>query len=96
MTTVVCFFRVADFDAFRPGYERALEEIPGVRTFRLWRGQDDPNLVAIAETFDSREIAQAIWTSPQTQEAMIADGIDMSSVRFEYLDEVAFGSPEAS
>lgn len=93
MTTVLCFFRVADFGHFQRGYERALEEIPGVRSFRVWRGQDDPNLVAIEETFDSREVAQALWTDPRTQEAMIADGIDMSSVRFEYLDAVSSGSP---
>jgi hypothetical protein len=88
MTTVLCFCRVADYDAWRPGYERALEAFTEIRSYRIWRGQDDPNLVAIEETFDSREIAQAVWDNPQTEQAMRDDGIDMSSLRIEYLDEV--------
>ena len=34
---------------------------PDVRSYRVWRGQDDPNLVVITETFDSREVAEALW-----------------------------------
>ena len=83
MTTVLCYCRVADYDAFRLGYDYAVGVTPGVRTFRVWRGQDDPNLVAIEETFDSREAAEVAWTSPETQAAMAADGIDMSSIRIE-------------
>ena len=62
-----------------------------LRSWRLWRSQDDPNLIAIIETFDSREIAEPIWTSPETKAAMEADGVDMSSVRIEFLDEVDAG-----
>ena len=69
---------------------------PGVRTFRLWRGQDDPNLVTIEETFGTREEAQAAWTSAEAQAAMEADGVDMSSVRIEYFDEVDSGKPAES
>ena len=29
MTTVLCTCRVADYDAFRPGYDKALERVPG-------------------------------------------------------------------
>ncbi len=91
MTTVFCRCRVADYDAFRPGYDRAVEVTPGLRSSRLWRGQDDPNVVLIEETFDSRGAAEAVWTSPVTQAAMAEDGIDMSSVRIHYMDEVASG-----
>jgi hypothetical protein len=94
VTTVLCTCRVADYDAFRPGYDRAMNAIPDIRSYRLWRGQDDPNLVVIEETFDSRGIAEAIWTSPETMAAMAADGIDMSSLRIEYLDEVDSGAHE--
>jgi hypothetical protein len=66
---------------------------PGVRTFRLWRGQDDPNLVVVEETFGTRGEAQAAWTSAETQAAMAADGIDMASVWIEYFDEVDSGEP---
>jgi hypothetical protein len=91
-TTVLCICLVDDYDAFRPGYEKALEAFgEHIRSWRLWRGQDDRNLLVVEETFDSRETAEAIWTDPRTQAAMKADGIDMSSVRIEYLDEVDSG-----
>ena len=92
MTTVLCTCRVADYDAFRPGYDRAVKAVSDrLRSWRLWRSQDDPHLIVVEETFDSREVAEALWTSPQTAAAMEADGVDMSSVRVEYLDEVASG-----
>ena len=93
MTTVLCHCRVADYDAWRPGYEHALQVTPGIRTFRVWRGQDDPNLVMVEETFDTRAEAQAAWTSAETQAGMEADGIHMSSVWIEYFDEVDSGKP---
>jgi hypothetical protein len=42
----------------------------------------------IVETFDSREIAERAFTSEQTRELMAADGIDMSSLRFDFYDEI--------
>jgi quinol monooxygenase YgiN len=93
MTTVLCRCRVADYDAWRPRYDHALQVTPGIRTYRIWRGQDDPNLVVVEETFDSREQAQAMWTSPETEAAMVADGVDMSTVSVEYFDEVGSGTP---
>ena len=91
MTTVLCHCRVADYDAWRRGYDHALKVTPGVRSFRAWRAQDDPNLVMVEETFDTREQAQTAWTSAETQAAMEADGIDMSSVWVEYFDEISSG-----
>jgi quinol monooxygenase YgiN len=93
MTTVLCHCRVADYDAWRPGYDRAVQTTPGVRTYRLWRAQDDPNLVMVEETFDTRAEAEAAWTAAEVQAAMEADGIDMSSVWVEYFDEVDSGTP---
>ena len=92
MTTVFARFRVADYDAFRPGYDRAVATFNEIRSYRIWRGQDDPNLVLITETFDSRAIAEALWASQETRDAMTADGVDMSSVQIEYLDEVGSGA----
>jgi hypothetical protein len=84
-------FRVADFDAWRKGYERAIASPLGadLRSHRVWRGQDDPNLVLIEETYASRELAQAAIDDPATREAMEADGIDLSSLQLDYLDEVS-------
>lgn len=89
MTAVHCTCRVADFEAFRLGYDKALEMFADqIRSRRLWRGEDDPNPIVIEETSDSREAAEALWTHPASKTAMEADGIDMASVRIEYLDEV--------
>ena len=93
MTTVLCHCRVADYDAWRRGYDHALKVTPGVRSSRAWRAQGDPNLVMVEETFDTREQAQVAWTSAETQAAMEADGIDMSSVWVEYFDEVSSWEP---
>ena len=43
----------------------------------------------VEETFDTREEAQEAWTAPEVKAAMEADGIDMSSLWFDYFDEVA-------
>ena len=88
MTTVLCHCRVADYDVWRRGYDYAVKVTPGVRSFRAWRAQDDPSLVMIEETFDTREHAQAAWTLPETRTAMEADGIDMSSLWVDYFDEL--------
>jgi quinol monooxygenase YgiN len=89
MTTVLCCCRVADFDACRPGYDRDVEVEGDLRSYTIWRGQDDPNRVVIAETFDSREMAEAVWTSPAVADAMRRDGGDIASVQIEYVDRVA-------
>ncbi len=92
MTTVHCSCKVADFDRFRPGYDRAHEAFADqIRSFRLWRGQDDPNRVVIEEVFATRAEAEALWGSPETKAAMEADGIDMKTVRIDYLDQVDSG-----
>ena len=88
MTVVFAYHRVRDYDFWRAGYARAIESTKEVRSFRVWRGQDDPNYVITPETFDSREIAEAIWTNQETKDAMEGDGIDMSTLVIEYLDEM--------
>jgi hypothetical protein len=91
MTTVLCRCRVADYDAWRAGYDHALQVTPGVRSYRIWRAQDDGTLIVVEETFDTRDEAVAAWTSPETEAGMEADGIDMSSVTIEYIHEVDAG-----
>jgi quinol monooxygenase YgiN len=91
MVTVLVVCRVADFDSWRPGYVRDVDALSALRSFKVWRGQDDPNLVAIVETYESREVAEAILTSPEVAEAMARDGVDASSVQVHFLDEVTSG-----
>jgi hypothetical protein len=90
--TVLARFRVADYDAFRPGYDAITASVNEIRSHRIWRGHDDPNFVVITETFDSREVGEALWTSQETKDAMVNDGIDMSSLQIDYLDEVGSGT----
>ena len=92
MTTVLARFRVADYDAFRPGYDEALATFKEIRSYGVWRGQDDPNLVVIAETFDSRDVAEELWTNQATKDAMVNDGVDMTSSHIDYLDEIDSGT----
>jgi hypothetical protein len=87
-TTVIGSFRVADYDHWRSGYERAVAADPALLSHRIWRGQDDPNAVVVAESFGSRSYAETAWNHEATREAMARDGIDMSSVLFEYYDGV--------
>jgi hypothetical protein len=88
MTTAFAYHRVADYDFWRAGYARAIAATPEVRSYRIWRGLDDSNYVITAEVFDSREIAERLWTAEETKAAMQADGIDMSTVIIEYVEEV--------
>src|SRR5262245_28180542 len=87
-TTVVSTFRVADFDHWAAGYAKAVAADPGLLGNRVWRSQDDPNTVVVAENFDSRSYAEAAYMHEATREAMARDGIDLSSLRYEFYDEV--------
>jgi hypothetical protein len=86
MTTVIASFNVADYDHWREGYAHAVGD-PSLRSWRIWRGQDNPDHVVIIETFDTREYAEQVFTSETTHKAMAADGVDLASLTVEYLDE---------
>jgi len=94
MTTVFVHHRVADYNTWRPEYDRAImaDWTKDIRAHRVWRGQDDPNLVIVANTFDSREAAEAFMNDATLREAMGRGGVIESAVRIDYVDEVAFGS----
>ena len=91
MVTVLCMCQVADFDRWRPGYVRDVGAESALLSFQVWRGQDDPNLVTIVETYDSREAAEAVLSSADVFETMQRDGVDLSSLHVYFLDEVASG-----
>ena len=94
MTTVLVNHRVADYEAWRPEFDRTLkaEWTSGIRSYKVLRGQDDPNRVLVLNMLDSREAAEALVNNPALQEAMGRAGVDASSVQIEYLDEVAAGT----
>jgi hypothetical protein len=79
---------------FRPEYDRVHAGPLGsaCRTWRIWRGQDDPNLVVIEETYASREAAEAMVNHPDLPAEIANAGVDMSSIRIDYMDEVYSGT----
>ena len=81
MTTVFAYHRVADYDFWRAGYARAIAATPEVRSYRIWRGQDDPNYVITAENFDSREVAEGFGRrrKPKPQWKLMASTCPRSS-----------------
>jgi hypothetical protein len=91
MTVVFAYHRVRDYDFWRAGYLDAVASTPEVRSYRIWRGQDDPNYVITAETFDSREVAERLMNSEEVKADMESDGIDMSTLIVEYLEETGSG-----
>ena len=94
MTTVFVHHRVADYSSWRPEYDRVMKAdwSKDIRTHQVWRGLDDPNLVIVATTYDSREAAERTLNNPSLGEAMGRGGVIQSSVRIDYVDEVAGGT----
>ncbi len=90
MTTALITHRVADYDAWRPEYDRVMASplASGVRSSLVLRGQEDRNLVVVAQAFDSREAAEATFSSPELREAMARGGVDEASLKIQYCDEV--------
>ena len=86
---------MSDYAFWGPRYDTAVARDSGlgVQSSRVWRGQDDPNVVVIMETYDSRESAEALMNSPAIQAEMVADGVDPSSVQLDFLDEATLVRP---
>jgi hypothetical protein len=95
MTTVLVHHRVADYNAWRPEFDRVMKAdwSKDIRSHRVWRGQDDGNIVVVATTFDSRQAADRLMNNSALREAMGRGGVVESSVRIDFLDEVASGTP---
>ena len=93
MTTVLINHRVADYEAWRPEFDRAMESdwTGDIRSYQGLRGQDDPNRILVTQTFDSREAAEAFMNNEALRDAMGRAGVEESSVQIEYLDEVGAG-----
>jgi len=92
MTTMLLTCRVADYETWRPKYDVAIEHTPDVTSWQVWHEQDDPNLVVIVETYESRDVAEQLFASQEIQDLMAADGVDLASVQVRYLDEDGSGS----
>jgi heme-degrading monooxygenase HmoA len=89
-TILLIDHRVADFDAWLKMYDevRQWQRERGVRFEQVLRAADDPNRVLVTHAFDSRDAAEAFVADTELQEKMGSAGVDSSSVRIEYFDEV--------
>ena len=81
--------RVDDFDAWRPKFDAFVSTQPALLSYRVWQGADDPNLLLLMETWESREAVDAMLSHPQLDELMAADGVDLASVTMDVVEEVA-------
>lgn len=93
MTTVFVHHRVADYNTWKLEFDRALKAdwTRDIRSHQVWRGLDDPNLVIVANSFDSRQTAEAVMNNATLHEAMGRGGVIQSTVRIDYVDEVSAG-----
>jgi hypothetical protein len=90
MVTLLIHHRVADYGAWRPIYDRVTGGPMGerVRSHSVWRGLDDPKLVVVVETYDSREDAEWSINHPDLPAVLVECGVELDSVRIDYLEEV--------
>ncbi len=89
-TILLVDHRVADFDAWRTVYDeiRGWQHDSGVRFEQVLRSTEDPNRVLVTHAFESRSAAESFVNNPELKEAMARAGVDGSSVKLEYFDEV--------
>jgi quinol monooxygenase YgiN len=87
-TLVLTRCRVDDFNTWRPKFDAFVSTQPPLLSYRVWQGVDDPNLVVLVEAWESREAADALLNHPEIQELMAADGVDVSSVTIDVVEEV--------
>jgi heme-degrading monooxygenase HmoA len=94
MAVSLLHHRVADFDAWKQVYDgfRDAQREGGVRYQSVLRSTDDPNLVVVTHSFDSKEAAQAYFDNQELKAAMERGGVDVSSLSIEFLDEVQSGT----
>jgi quinol monooxygenase YgiN len=94
-TITLVHHRVADFDAWKQVYDEFadVQREGGVRWQHVWRDREDPSMVVVIHMFDDAEAAKAFFDQPDLKETMERAGVDPSSVRIEFLDEVGGGAP---
>ena len=94
-TVTLVHHRVADFDAWKQVFDSftgAMRE-GGIRSAHVWRDREDPNAVVVISVFDDPEPAHAFFERDDLREAMGNAGVDTSSLRIEFLDEVQDYTP---
>jgi quinol monooxygenase YgiN len=88
-TVTIVHHRVADYGAWKQVYDgvRDMQRAGGVLQHAVLRPADDPGMVVVVHTFDSSDAAKAFFDNPDLKGAMEQAGVDVSSLRIEFLQE---------
>jgi ATP-dependent Clp protease ATP-binding subunit ClpA/heme-degrading monooxygenase HmoA len=94
-TVALVHHRVADFDAWKQVFDsfKGAMRDGGIRWTHVWRAREDPNTVVVISVFDDPDAARAFFDRADLREAMGNAGVDTSTLRIEFLDEVEGGEP---
>jgi hypothetical protein len=94
VVTLHVHLRVSDYLAWKRTFDTvmATPAAAAVRSYRIWRGTDEPGLVVCEYTFDSRYLAEGFIYSPSLGRAIEQAAAAGSQTFLEYLQEVAFRS----
>ena len=87
--------KVKDYGAWKKVYDsvKGVQKEGGVRAHAVLRASDDPNLVTVSHTFDTLAAAQAFFASnPALKKAMADAGVDLSSMKLSFHEEVVSGA----
>jgi hypothetical protein len=97
MVTLHVHLRVGDYLAWKLVFDNVMlaPAADGVRSYRIWRGADDPSFVVCEYAFDSRSAAEAFVYDPRLAQEIERAGFPAGQTSVEYLDEVAFRSPDS-
>ena len=87
--------KVKDYAAWKKVYDsvKGVQKEGGVRAHAVLRASDDPSLVTVHHTFDTLAAAQAFFSSnPKLKEAMANGGVDLSTMKLTFHEEVVSGA----
>lgn len=86
--------KVKDFATWKKVYDgfKSTQTTAGVRAHSVMRASDDANKVLVTHTFDTLAAAKTFFANPALQAAMREGGVDISSVKIDYYDEVVSGA----
>ena len=90
MTVSFVLHRVADYDAWRRVYDSVadVQTEGGVTDDAVYRADGHPDNVLVMHRFGSAQEAHSFFESAELRQAMQDAGVDTSSLRLEFYDEV--------
>ena len=90
MTTVLILHRVKDYGKWREVYDsaREMQDAGGVLEQAVFRTEGDPDNVLVTHRFASSDEAHAYFENPALADAVREAGVDESTVRLEFYDEL--------